>query len=244
MLRVYSAAMRIVSLLTFFCLTVTQASELAIPKTCGQVVFVTTPSWVSPSGFLQRWTRTDGEAPWERVGSPRPVLVGERGLGWGVGLHDVLKGGGPRKMEGDRRAPAGIFPLTGAFGRGPRPMGKLPWQPITPALEAIDDPASRFYNRIVNRAGIERPDWRSSERMTTIPDYALGIVVGHNPRNLPGAGSCIFLHLWLGERPGTAGCTILRQDDLVTLLRWLDPARQPVLIQLPDAVARRELIGF
>ena len=76
--------------------------------------------------------------------------------------------------------------------------------------------------------------------MAAIPAYALGIVVEHNPRNIPGAGSCIFIHLWRGAKTGTAGCTILREADLFTLARWLDASRQPVLIQLPDAILRLE----
>ena len=120
----------------------------------------------------------------------------------------------------------------------------MPWQTITPALEAIDDPASRFYNRIVDRARVAQPDWRSSERMAQIPGYALGVLVAHNPRNLPGAGSCIFLHLWLGKGRGTAGCTAVREGDLVKLVRWLDPEQQPVLVQLPREVALLELSGL
>lgn len=229
---------------SIFCGLVGHAGELAIPETCSQVVFVTTPAWTSPTGKLQRWTRPDGDSVWEKIGAPVAVQVGARGLGWGLGLHRLPADNGPRKVEGDRRAPAGIFRLTGAFGTGTQTAGRLPWQRVTPALEVVDDPTSRFYNRIVNRTHVAQPDWRSSERMAMIPDYALGIVVAHNPQNIPGAGSCIFLHLWLGTRNGTAGCTVLRKADLLVLADWLDPARQPVLVQLPREVSRGELNDF
>jgi L,D-peptidoglycan transpeptidase YkuD (ErfK/YbiS/YcfS/YnhG family) len=224
--------------------TVAAASDLGIPAKSTQALVVIAPTWSAPTAVLQRWTRADAENRWVKAGRPAPVLVGERGLGWGLGLHGVRADAGPRKVEGDRRAPAGTFRITGAFGRAARGPGKLPWQAITPTLEAVDDPASRFYNRIVERAQIARPDWQSSEHMAQIPDYALGIVVAHNPQHLPGSGSCIFLHLWLGQRRGTAGCTVLRERDLVELVRWLDPAQQPVLIQLPRAIAERELGNF
>ena len=133
-----------------------------------------------------------------------------------------------------------MFRLTGAFGTREKIAGlKLPAVPLTPTLEAVDDPASRHYNRIVDRAVIARPDWHSAERMGAVRDYALGLVVAHNPRAVRGAGSCIFLHLWIGRRTGTAGCTVLRARDLTTLARWLDPAREPVLVQLPQALAPR-----
>lgn len=57
-----------------------------------------------------------------------------------------------------------------------------------------------------------------------------------------GAGSCIFLHVWKPGQP-TAGCTAMAQPDLEALLLWLDPARQPLLVQLTTgnyATLRRE----
>jgi len=220
------------------------AAELLIPGKCRQAVVVIAPSWDAPRATLQRWARESDTERWAPVGRAVPVMIGERGLGWGLGSHRFAPDEGPLKTEGDRRAPAGIFALTGAFGKGARAVGKLPWQQISPTLEAIDDPKSRWYNRIVDRARINEPDWRSSERMATIPDYALGIIVAHNPQHRPGAGSCIFIHLWLGHRAGTAGCTVLGEGDLIEMLRWLDPAREPVLVQLPRAVAARDLRGF
>ncbi len=115
---------------------------------------------------------------------------------------------------------------------------------MTPTLEAIDDPRSRFYNQVVDRAEVPRPDWRSSEKMSTISVYELGLVVFHNTERLPGCGSCIFLHLQSPNNTGTAGCTALRRADLLALLLWLDPARQPVLIQAPRAIAVRDLPEF
>jgi D-alanyl-D-alanine dipeptidase len=219
-------------------------AEIALPQECQQVVCVTAPSWTSSRGTLQRWERTGGAAPWVKTGDPVDVVVGERGLGWGIGLHGAATDDGPRKKEGDRKAPAGVFRLTGSFGRAQSPVGKLPWQAITPTLEAIDDPASRFYNRIVDRKKIAQPDWNSSERMAEIPVYKLGIVVAHNPQNFPGSGSCIFLHLRREKSSGTAGCTAMEEAPLVTLARWLDPARQPVLVQFPRAVMQREFPAF
>ena len=55
----------------------------------------------------------------------------------------------------------------------------------------------------------------------------------------PGAGSCIFLHIW--ERPfkGTSGCTAVSALDLEGLLRRLGPQDQPLLIQLPRQAYER-----
>ena len=212
--------------------------EKAIPRGCGQMVLVTTADWSAPAATVRRYERTAPGAAWVPVEKAVPALLGERGLAWGLGLHAMPRDGAPRKREGDRCAPAGVFRLTAVFGAREKIAGlKLPVMPVGPSLEAVDDPASRHYNRIVDRAVVARPDWHSAERMHAVRDYALGVVVAQNPRNVSGAGSCIFLHLWSGKRTGTAGCTVLRERDLTALARWLDPAREPVLVQLPRALA-------
>ena len=216
-----------------------RASDIvnAIPSSARQLVLVTTDSWASPHATLQCYERSRAGGKWERAGIACAAQVGQRGLASGLGLHDAPPAGAPRKREGDRRAPAGIFRITGAFGTQPRAM-RLPYLALNATHEAVDDPASRHYNRIVDRATV-RPDWRSSEHMAASPHYALGLTLDHNPAHTPGAGSCVFIHAWIGERTGSLGCTILRQPDLLGLALWLDPARHPVLMQLPRAEAPR-----
>jgi L,D-peptidoglycan transpeptidase YkuD (ErfK/YbiS/YcfS/YnhG family) len=216
--------------------------EKAIPPACGQMVMVTTADWSASAATVRRFERVAAEAPWVAVGKAMPALLGERGLAWGMGLHAMPRDAVTRKREGDRRSPAGVFRITEAFGAAGKIAGlNLPAWTLTPTLEAVDDPASRFYNRIVDRAKIAQPDWRSAERMGELPDYALGFVIAQNPRRVPGAGSCIFFHLWSGKRRGTAGCTVLRERDLTVLVRWLDAARAPVLVQLPEAEVPRAI---
>ena len=69
--------------------------------------------------------------------------------------------------------------------------------------------------------------------------YRLGIVVDHNgiagasaEAPVRGGGSCIFLHIWQGVGHGTAGCTAMAPAEIEMLLRWLDPKRKPLLVQL------------
>jgi D-alanyl-D-alanine dipeptidase len=48
------------------------------------------------------------------------------------------------------------------------------------------------------------------------------------------------LHIWKDSSTATAGCTAMPEQNLVDLLRWLDPAKRPVLIQMP----RSEFAGL
>jgi D-alanyl-D-alanine dipeptidase len=176
---------------------------------------------------------------WSQRGSEISVLTGKQGLGQGRGLVRLEFGGAPQKKEGDNRAPAGIFRLSKAFGYAPaRSAGwvKLPYLALSDQIEGIDDPNSRYYNRLVDRSGVAKIDWRSSEHMRRDDvRYKWGVVVEHNPERIPGAGSCIFLHVWKNPATLTTGCTAMPESDLVNLLQWLDPARHPILVQMPRA---------
>jgi hypothetical protein len=233
-------------LLSFALATAAKAQGIAdaIPPACRQLVLVTAPVWDSPRGVLRRYERERTGTRWREIGEARDVLLGERGLAWGLGLHEVPQDAARRKHEGDRRAPAGVFVLPAAFGRPTvkqLAIERFPYRQLAPGTAAVDDPASRFYNHLVWPGQIPVPDWKSSEHMAEVADYELGVAVSHNPQDIPGAGSCIFIHQWRGERTGTAGCTVLRAPHLLELVRWLDADKHPVLIQLP----RRELpAGF
>lgn len=202
-----------------------------------QVVLVTTPDWDSVRGTLRRFERRGERASWTQVGGDFEIVVGRSGLGWGVGVFKT-EGDGPSKREGDGRAPAGVFPLTRAFGfAGARDAAwlRMPYMPLTGGVECVDDTASAHYNRVLDRSDVKAADWNSSERMREVEGYRWGVVVAHNARAVPGQGSCIFLHVWSGPQKGTAGCTAMERPDLETLLRWLDAKKRPLLVQLPDS---------
>lgn len=203
-------------------------------KESEQIVLVTTPDWNSVSGRLSLFeTSTQG---WKQVGS-WPIVVGRNGLAWGKGMHPP-ESGDPQKREGDGKSPAGIFKLSSAFGSEPSIRVKdikLPYLPLSAVIECVDDANSQYYNAIVNREEVTKPDWNSSEKMLAIGEqYRLGVVVDHNfqPR-APGHGSCIFLHIWKGETSGTAGCTAMDAKHMERIVRWLDPVKKPLLVQLP-----------
>lgn len=214
-----------------------------------QMIVVTTPGWDAVEGRLQRFERVSAHAAWHPVGDPIPIVVGKNGLGWGIGLaaadSSVRAAQDPVKREGDGKSPAGIFDLGTAFGYSAEPLPglKLQYLTLTPSIECVDDTSSKFYNRIVDRSTVAA-DWNSSEHMrNTGESYRWGIVVDHNGtvdgpgRNapVPGGGSCVFIHIWHSSDQGTAGCTAMTQTNLEALMVWLDPARKPLLVQLPEA---------
>ncbi|MGA8441338.1 MAG: hypothetical protein WB762_03325 [Candidatus Sulfotelmatobacter sp.] len=214
---------------------------------------VTTSNWNAVEGQLQRYERATTHEKWRPVGEPVSIVVGKNGLGWGIGAmatndSNVRVASDPVKREGDRKSPAGAFALGTAFGYASQPLPglKMPYLNLTPSIECVDDTGSKYYNRIVDRS-VVAPDWNSSEHMRDAGEsYRRGVVVDQNGtvtgdanRPKPGGGSCVFLHIWHSHDQGTAGCTAMSQTKLETLLTWLDPARKPVLVQLPESTYER-----
>ena len=209
-----------------------------------QLLLVTSRSWTATEAELRRYQRAPDGA-WTEVGQPLPVMLGKGGLGWGRGLHGAPLGE-PAKREGDGRSPAGIFALGPAFGAGQGPGGvRFSWLTTTPTLECVDDGQSARYNELVDTASTRRT-WQSSEEMLRKDGlYDLGLFVSHNAAPaLAGAGSCIFLHIWRGPQAPTVGCTSMAPEALRDVLVWLDPARSPVLVQLPAPELERRRAGW
>jgi L,D-peptidoglycan transpeptidase YkuD (ErfK/YbiS/YcfS/YnhG family) len=207
-----------------------------------QLILVTTGGWEAVDGEMELYGRDSVNDQWKAVGEKIPVVVGRNGMAWGKGLHGEAIGEGPVKREGDGRSPAGIFSLSSAFGYAPREQAgevRLPYVQAVATLECVDDPQSAHYNRIIDRAGVKNPDWKSSERMRRDDDqYRWGVIVDHNAKGEPGCGSCVFLHIWEAPGKGTAGCTAMDPPSMEKVLRWLDAQKRPVLVQLPLLLSR------
>lgn len=209
--------------------------------TSRQVLLVVTDNWESHTGTLRRFERAKNKE-WSAAGEPISVVVGRNGLAWGRGVHGS-PGEGPVKREGDGKAPAGVFAIGPAFGHAAAPLRGLRLRYVDLAkgrMECVDDVKSTRYDRLVSRERTGKVDWDSSEKMWSEPLYKWGAVVEHNLAiTEPGAGSCIFLHIWKGPESSTAGCTAMPEANLVETLRWLDPNKKPLLVQLPKAEYER-----
>ena len=213
-------------LLLALLLTFSSCAKLPDSK---QLIVVTTKNWSTPSGLLQRYEKEGGH--WHKVGKPIDIKLGRNGLGWGIGLHTIPKDAKIIKKEGDGKAPAGIFSLKQAFGYFPFVVD-YPYEVYKSTDHCVDDVNSKFYNKIVDSTKIDI-DYKSKEHMRFPKDYyKYGIVVNHNHIDevgaVRGAGSCIFIHI---KAIPTAGCTVMREDEMKEIIQWLDVESHPLLIQ-------------
>jgi D-alanyl-D-alanine dipeptidase len=207
-----------------------------------QLIVVTTQGWNDNSGMLQRYEKENGT--WHKVGKPVAVKLGRNGLGWGRGLHTIPQDARYIKKEGDGRAPAGIFSLKQAFGYAPFEV-KYPYKVYKETDHCVDDVHSKLYNKIVDSTRV-RIDYKSKEHMKFPKDYyKYGIVVNHNHIDeagaIPGAGSCIFIHI---KKVPTAGCTVMSEQEMKEIIRWLDEKKHPLLVQGPQNVVGQLMKHF
>jgi len=160
------------------------------------------------------WFEKRGDA-WVQVSDEWEVSVGREGLG--------------KTKEGDGKTPVGVFALGEVYGyrKTPTPM---PFFQSDEHLVCVDDAQSRYYNRIVDRRRVLE-DFKSFENMRRADNlYALLVTVGYNRENVPGRGSCIFLHIRRKDKGPTAGCVALPIEAMKKLVSWLDPAKRPVIV--------------
>ena len=227
-----------ISAVTLAAMAMGQATEIRNASASQQMIVVVTKNWADVHGTARRYERSSLKTQWHEVDPPFAVVVGRNGVAWGRGLQpDTPKlGSDPIKREGDGKSPAGIFLLTSSFGYSAKPLdnARLPYTTLTATVECVDDPRSTHYNQLFDAKDTAK-DWNSSEQMRRSDElYRWGVVVAYNTSPArSAAGSCIFLHIWDGPEQGTAGCTAMEPANIETLLRWLDPKKHPVLVQLP-----------
>lgn len=207
-----------------------------VSNSAQQLVLVISENWASSQAELTSWQR-DQKGGWVSADIATPVSLGRTGTAWGIGLHPEQPG--LQKREGDGKAPAGIFALGDAFGALESLRTGLHYQPMSETHYCIDVPASPLYNQTVDSQWVGeqavegsteamRRDIHSNDNL-----YTKGIFVGHNPENISGAGSCIFVHIWRGADKPTAGCTAMPESKIDQLLNWLEADSKPVLVVLP-----------
>jgi len=201
-----------------------------------QVVVVTTKDWTATQGIAHLFERSSTNVKWKPKGESFPVVLGRTGTAWAQ--DSAPEKATQFKAEGDGKSPAGMFPLTFAFGSSMKPESvTFPYTRLGAYTECVDDVNSHHYNKVVGRDQVGIFDWKSSEKMVEImPQYELGVFVAYNSYPVvKGTGSCIFLHVWKDATTATSGCTAMGRIDLERIVSWLEPAQNPYLVQMPEA---------
>ncbi len=212
-----------IALLVFFPIFSARAAEITnrdllfkLDKNVSQLLLVTNNC---PSSFIVQITaleKKDGK--WEEVFPSVNGVIGKNGFA----LPE-------EKREGDGRTPAGIFPLKISFGYKESIPTKMPYRQSLSDDLWVDDINALDYNRWVKEKSTKA---LSFERMRRDDDlYKYGLVIEYNTAPVvKGYGSAIFFHVWRGKNRPTEGCVAVSEDNIVRILKWLDPQAAPLII--------------
>src|SRR3954454_12526258 len=190
---------------------------LSSAASAGPLVTVVAPTATSTRGIVDMW-RSSVNGCWTHVGGPwRAWLGGHRGS--------------EDRHEGARTTPAGVFGFGSVmYGVATNPGVHYRYHRIVCVDWWVEDSRSPYYSRFHHVPGGSRPPFRvPDEDMSRSPtSYRHFAFIRFNSDPVvPGRGSGIFLHVTTG-RP-TLGCVALPLPNLLTILRWLRPERQPVI---------------
>ncbi|WP_373294028.1 L,D-transpeptidase family protein [Lentzea pudingi] len=157
---------------------------------------------------LSTWQKSGSE--WARVLGGVAAKVGPPGISSSYG-------------ESSSATPAGVFEITGAFGRQADPGAGVSYFQVDSSDWWVSDVNSPDYNTHQRCARGTCPFNESrSENLASygaVYDYAL--VMGVNAQRVPGGGSAFFVHVTNGA--ATAGCVAIPASTLVSILRWVRP---------------------
>lgn len=234
--------------ISFNFFTQTQAQDFTLPSATSQLITGTSKGWDDSFVTLQKWEKKD--STWIKIGAAQPGRLGAKGLAWGRGLHPADLPG-LAKVEGDLRAPAGVFTLGEIYSYNPqvtRSSG-IKLNLVTERDLWVEDVTSPYYNQHLKLSG-ENPltEWEKKQQMKqNDPAHLLKLFIDHNAGNSiqQGAGSSIFFHIWRHQgAKASHGCTVMDETALRDLIAWLKPENKPLYVLLPESVYEEKRIAW
>lgn len=134
-----------------------------------------------------------------------------------IGKNGISK----KKVEGDKKTPAGTFEIENLYYRKDRlikPSTKLKCVEIKKNMGWCDDIKSKNYNKLI----IIKKKIKHEKLFRNDNKYDLLIPIKYNfKKRIAKKGSCIFIHLTKNYKP-TAGCVALQKKDFLILLKLIN----------------------
>jgi L,D-peptidoglycan transpeptidase YkuD (ErfK/YbiS/YcfS/YnhG family) len=173
-----------------------------VPAKSGQAVIVRAPSMSSTTNTVTLWTRT--AAGWRQMDTPMPGHNGEHG--WSA-----------HRTSGDLKTPTGVYSLTAAGGRLPNPGTSEPYEHNASYF--------RTNGRFLGHSTVGVFDYVIAIDFNRVPGSPVSSTA--EPKG-EGPGGGIWMHVDNGA--ATLACVTVSKQNMVTILRWLDPSQQPVIV--------------
>jgi len=195
-------------------------SKLKAGTSSQQLIVITNKSITSYKAVCNVYEKVNGQ--WKYVWKNLYAVTGNNGMSY-------------NRHEGDKTSPAGIFTITQAFGIANNPGTKLPYRVVQEndwwAGDSQDPSTYNTWQKAPSTG------WRESEseHLIDISLYKYAMVIDFNTARIPYKGSAIFFHIAPYSGGGTAGCIGVKESDLVKILKWINPSKNPKIIICPES---------
>lgn len=137
----------------------------------------------------------------------------------------VGKNGIYKEKEGDKKTPAGVFQIIGAFGIEENPGTKLSYLKIEPYHYWCTD---QYYNQLIDIRKKPHP-CRGEHLIDYQGAYDYGLFLDYNKECQPGKGSAIFMHC-ITEKPYTEGCIAVPKKHMKKILKIIEKNTKIVIM--------------
>jgi L,D-peptidoglycan transpeptidase YkuD (ErfK/YbiS/YcfS/YnhG family) len=200
-----------------------------------QVVVVTAKNSRTSYATVRAYERRS-DGTWRSVLGATPARLGYSGM---VQASD--------RRQGTGKTPIGAFPIVTTFGRLANPGTEMPYvkfdrndawtyNPRSPSTYNLFQTANRSWRSFGDYVE-QLWSYGGQYNYVAVMDYNLpkgeirtgpdGVRRAANPANTRKGGG-IFLHVSNGKP--TAGCIAIPQAQMAKVMRWLDPAKQPIVV--------------
>lgn len=186
-----------------------------VSDSVSQLILVYNEQAENPQAKL--FTLKKDKEDWSIVLGPIPAGIGKNGF--------AAPG---KKLEGDGKSPIGIFKLGHLFSYQDAVITKMPYSQTTSDDKWIDHPESADYNQHV-RGQTSAKSYENLKLNSDHYKYCMVIEYNTNPV-IKGKGSAIFFHLRMSTDEATTGCVAVSEPEMLQILKWLDPAKHPMII--------------
>ncbi|WP_461207476.1 peptidoglycan-binding protein [Clostridium sp. DL1XJH146] len=187
------------------------------PGNSEQVLVVLADSYGTLQSTYTAYEKVSGN--WKVVYSGKSV-VGKNGFN-------------DNRTQGDKTTPTGKYGFPFMFGTASNPGVKFTYKVATTGDYWASNTILEEYNIWLHYDGddpVERMYDFESLWKQPLYKYAAVIDFNYYGNKQLGKGSGIFLHLWRQGTSGTAGCVAMSETDLLQVMKWMDPAKNPCII--------------
>ena len=202
--------------------TRTVASGLTtLPSSTSQVIVVHAPTANTTHATLETFAKVHGE--WVREFRAMAARIGKDGFS----THHV---------EGTPNTPVGVFGFgSTVYGLNANPGVKYAYHRLGTDDWWDENSNSSTYNTFQHSA--TSPGGPSEALWEHTVAYEYFAFITYNVPAVAGRGSGVFLHVDVST--ATAGCVSLGTSNLIRVLDWLDPAKNPRVVISPDGDLHR-----